>query len=113
MHEVALGEGLIGLVADEARRVGASRVTRVVVEIGTLSHVEPHAFRQAFEAAATGTLAGDAVLDIREPEGRAWCMACEREVAIARRGDDCPACGSARLFVRGGEEMRLKELEVV
>ena len=40
-------------------------------------------------------------------------MDCSKTVAIGRRGDACPLCGSYQLIVQQGEEMRLKELEVI
>ncbi len=113
MHEVALAASLVDLVGEEARAAGARRVTRIGLDIGALSHVDPHALRFAFEAAAAGTQAEGAALDIAEPAGRAWCMDCEREVEIAARGEPCPDCGRSRLLVRSGEEMSLREMEVL
>jgi hydrogenase nickel incorporation protein HypA/HybF len=34
-------------------------------------------------------------------------------VAISARGAPCPRCGGVKLLVQGGDEMRLKEMEVV
>jgi hydrogenase nickel incorporation protein HypA/HybF len=34
-------------------------------------------------------------------------------VEIAARGAPCPRCDGAKLLVQGGDEMRLKEMEVV
>ena len=47
------------------------------------------------------------------PKGTAYCLDCETSVAIAARGAPCPRCGGAKLLVQGGDEMRLKEMEVV
>jgi hydrogenase nickel incorporation protein HypA/HybF len=40
-------------------------------------------------------------------------MDCSQLVTIARRGEACPDCGSFILIVEQGEELRLKELEVI
>jgi len=45
MHELAIATALIDLVREEAAAARASRVTRLVVEIGALSHVDVHALR--------------------------------------------------------------------
>jgi hydrogenase nickel incorporation protein HypA/HybF len=113
MHEVSLAAALIDLVQEQAAAVRARRVTRLVVEIGTLSHVETHALRFAVDAAAAGGLAEGAVLEIEEPEGVAYCLDCEASVPIAARGAPCPRCRGVKLLVQGGDEMRLKEMEVV
>jgi hydrogenase nickel incorporation protein HypA/HybF len=112
MHEMALCEGIIQIVEDEARRRSFSKVKVVCLEIGALSHVAPEAIRFCFEAVAARTIAAGAVLEIIATSGRAWCMACSQQVEIAQRHDACPSCGSYQLQVTGGEDMRVKELEV-
>ena len=113
MHEVALCNSLVGLIHDQQRERQFARVTRVVVEVGVLGHVDPHALAFAFEVESRGSAAEEAVLDIREIEGRAWCMDCSELVSIARRGDACPGCGGFGMIVEQGDELRLRELEVV
>jgi hydrogenase nickel incorporation protein HypA/HybF len=113
MHEVALAASLVDLAVEEARAAGATRVTRLTLEIGALSHVDPQALRFAFDAATAGTLVAGADLAIEEPPGTAWCMDCSKAVEIARRGDPCPVCAGSMLLVQGGEEMRLRDMEVV
>ena len=112
MHEMALCEGIIQIVEDEARRQCFSRVKAVCVEIGALSHVAPDAMKFCFEAVAARTLARGARLEIVELPGVAWCMACSTSVEIKQRYEPCPSCGSYQLQVTAGEEMRVKELEV-
>jgi hydrogenase nickel incorporation protein HypA/HybF len=113
MHEISLATALIKLVHEQAAAARARRVTRLVLEIGTLSHVDTHALRFAVDAAALGGLAEGATLEIQEPEGTAYCLDCEASVAIAARGAACPRCGGVKLLAQGGDEMRLKEMEVV
>ncbi|MGV7218726.1 hydrogenase maturation nickel metallochaperone HypA [Bradyrhizobium sp. UFLA05-112] len=112
MHEMALCEGIIGIVEEEARKRPFSRVKVVCLEIGALSHVAPTAMTFSFEAAAARTIARGARLEIVEMPGIAWCMACSTSVEIRQRYEPCPSCGSHQLQVTGGEEMRVKELEV-
>jgi hydrogenase nickel incorporation protein HypA/HybF len=112
MHEASLASALIEIVHQEAVAARASRVTRLVLEIGPFSHVDAHALRFAVDVAARGGPAEGAALDILEPEGTAYCLDCEESVHIAARGELCPRCGGAKLLVQGGDEMRLKEMEV-
>jgi hydrogenase nickel incorporation protein HypA/HybF len=113
MHELSIATALIDLVREQAAAARASRVTRLVVEIGALSHVDVHALRFAVDSVARGGLAEGAALDILEPAGTAYCLDCETSVTIAARGTPCPLCDGAKLLVQGGDEMRLKEMEVV
>jgi hydrogenase nickel incorporation protein HypA/HybF len=113
MHEIALCHSLVDLIRDQQRQRGFQRVRRVIVEVGALGHVDPHALDFAFDVEAKNSPAEGAVLEIREIQGRAWCMDCSQLVTIARRGEACPDCGGFTLIVEQGEELRLKELEVI
>ena len=98
MHELAIATALIDLVREEAAAARASRVTRLVVEIGALSHVDVHALRFAVDAVALGGLAEGAALDILEPPGTAYCLDCETSVTIPARRHVRAARGRSRRF---------------
>lgn len=112
MHEMSLCEGVLEILEDYARSQGFARVRVVWLEIGVLSGVEPEAMRFCFDAVMRNTLADQARLEISEVPGEAWCMQCSKAVRIEQRFDACPDCGSYQLQVSGGEEMKIKELEV-
>ncbi len=112
MHEMALSNGVIRILEEAAQAQGFTRVTRVWLEIGALSHAEPSAMEFCFAAATRGTLAEGAILDILRPPGQAWCMDCSVSVELPTRGDPCPQCGGYKLQITGGEDLRVKELEV-
>jgi hydrogenase nickel incorporation protein HypA/HybF len=112
MHEMSLCIGMIDIVRDQALREGASRVTAVRLEVGALAAVDAESLRFCFDAVTRGTLAEGARLEIDTPAGRGWCLGCDSAVAVARRFDPCPTCGSHRIQVTGGDEMRIIELEV-
>jgi hydrogenase nickel incorporation protein HypA/HybF len=113
MHEMALCQGMLGLIEDQQRERGFRQVKRVIVEIGVLGHVDPHALEFAFEVCAKDTPAESAILEIREIPAAGWCMDCSDKIVIQRRGDACPLCGGYTIIIEQGEEMRLKELEVI
>jgi hydrogenase nickel incorporation protein HypA/HybF len=102
----------MGIIEDEAGRQGFTRVKRVRLEIGALSGAEPEAMRFGFDAVTRGTLAEGAELEIIPLPATAWCLPCAGQVEINARFDACPNCGSYQLQVTGGEELRIKDLEV-
>ena len=65
MHEFSLITDLMRKIDVIAREQGARRVGGVRVRLGALSHISPDHFREHFEAAATGTIAEAARLDIK------------------------------------------------
>jgi hydrogenase nickel incorporation protein HypA/HybF len=111
MHEVALATALVGLVEEEAASRALSPVRTVHVALGGLSHVDADALAFAFTSARRDGPAADAELVIQRIDGRASCFGCGADVDLARRGDPCPECGSYRLLVTAGEELRLVGLE--
>ena len=112
MHEMALASSVLQIVEDTARRHGAPRVSAVRLEIGRLSHVEPEALRFSFDVVTRDSLADGARLEIVATDGTAWCMRCSVSVALERLGDPCPCCGSYQLQVTGGDDMRVKDIEI-
>ncbi len=100
------------MIQDQAAAHRYNRVRTVFLELGTLACVEPAALRFSFDAVTRGTLAEGAVLEIVETRPDAWCHACGHAVSVARRADPCPDCGGYGLRLSGGDELRLKRLEV-
>jgi len=112
MHELALTEGILRILEAEAQRQAFSRVRRVWLELGGLSHAEPDAIRFCFDWVMKGTLAEGARLDILRTPGKGWCMPCAAEIALHHRFDPCPLCGGHQVQVIDGDAMQIKELEV-
>jgi len=63
MHERALMTDLMREIDEVARADGATRVTRVSVRLGALSHFTPEHFREHFADASCGTLAEGAAVE--------------------------------------------------
>ncbi|MCI4677453.1 hydrogenase maturation nickel metallochaperone HypA [Rhodoblastus acidophilus] len=112
MHEMSLTESVVEILCEEAHRQGFSRVRTVWLEIGELSGVEPDAMEFCFDVVTRGTLAEGARLEIVRTAGQGWCLACEKDVALAERFGACPECGGHKVQMTAGDEMRVKELEV-
>lgn len=112
MHEMSLCEGILQVLEESAERQGFQRVISVWLEIGLLAGVEVEAMRFGFDAVMRGSLADGATLEIIQLPAEAWCMACAKPVPVKQRFDQCPECGGYQLQVTGGDQMRIKELEV-
>lgn len=63
MHERALMRDVLARIEEVARAERATRVTRVGVRLGALSHFSPGHFREHFDDAARGTIAEGADVD--------------------------------------------------
>ena len=63
MHERAVMDDLMRKIERRRRPRARSRVTRIRVRLGALSHFTPAHFREHFEDASRGTLAEGAEVD--------------------------------------------------
>ncbi len=109
---MSLCEGLLQVLEEQARVQHYRRVRTVWLEVGALAGVEIPALAFSYDVVMRGSLAEGSRLEIIEVPGRAWCLHCAASVEIGARYDPCPRCGGYQLQVTGGEEMRIKELEV-
>lgn len=112
MHEMSLCEGILQVLEEQAGQQRFSKVHRVRLEIGALAGVEVNALRFGFDVVTRDTLAENAALEIIALPGQAWCLDCSQTVAVTQRFDACPVCGSYQLQITGGDELRIKDLEV-
>lgn len=112
MHEMSLAESVIRIAEGTARQHGGTRVSGITLEVGLLSGVEIEALRFCFDAASRSSLADGARLVIEQPGGRAWCMPCGESVPLSSLVEPCPRCGSHQLQVTGGNELKVREIEI-
>jgi hydrogenase nickel incorporation protein HypA/HybF len=108
MHELGISRNIVAIVSEAAK---GRRVLRVTLEIGKLSGVMSDAIAFCFDAVAKGTVAEGATLEIREIDGRARCVDCGTEFALATFLTPC-ACGSRRLVHVDGQDLKVKTLEL-
>ncbi len=109
MHELSITQSLVEACSDEA---GGARVARVTVEIGCLCGVMADAVRFCFDVCVQGTSLEGSRLEIVPVPGRAHCRDCDAVMAVDDWLALC-ACGSADLELSGGDDLRIKEMEMM
>lgn len=109
MHEMSITQGIIDLCLEHA---GGRRVRSLDVEIGELSSAVPEAIEFCFEACSRDTLLEDAKLNIVRVPGMGHCLECGRETPLTELYGSCRHCGSSRVTIIAGEELRVREIEV-
>jgi len=109
MHEMSIAQGIIDLCSEHA---DGRRVKSLEVEIGELSTVVPEAIEFCFEACSRGTLLEGSQLNIHRIPGRGECQDCGLKTPLTELFGPCQSCGSCRVVIIAGEEMRVREIEV-
>ena len=108
MHELGITCNIVAIVREAA---SGRKVSRVTLEVGRFSGVMTDALAFCFEVVARHTELDGATLDIREVDGQARCLACGAEFATLTLYAAC-ACGSRRLALLQGEELKIKTMEL-
>jgi hydrogenase nickel incorporation protein HypA/HybF len=113
MHELAVTQGILDVAIDAARRNGAGRITAIDLVIGEMSSIVDDSVQFYFDILSKGTLAEGAQLRFQREAARALCSDCGTALrASPPLAPVCPHCGSARISVTGGRDMRLDNIEV-
>lgn len=109
MHELSIAQAVVEAIVDE---LGAARITRVRLTIGTLSGVVVDSLRFCFDLVAEDTPLAGAALDIDRPHGSGQCRDCGNRFDTDDPIVLCPACCGADVEVLTGQELRITSVEV-
>jgi len=112
MHELSVCQGLLREVERVAAENDATAVTRIVLQIGELSGVEPPLLTRAFEVARAGTRAAGAELEIRSGPVVVLCRECGGRSVVPANCLLCSYCGDWQVNVVEGEELLLLSVEL-
>lgn len=110
MHEMSIAVSLLERVLAEAAKGGLRTVTQVTVSVGSLQSVEKDLLKEAFRAAAEGSAAQGAQMEVQTQEALATCLPCGRDFKPSFHSFTCPHCGKADVKVIRGKEMFLLSL---
>jgi len=66
MHEHSLMNNLMNKILSLAEKENATKVTKVSVKLGALSHMSPEHFKEHFTISSKGTIAEGAFIDAEE-----------------------------------------------
>ena len=113
MHEISLLENVREILQDHAKSQNFRQITKITLEIGKLSCVEPDALRFGFDVVMKDSLAEKAELILTEVDGVGLCDKCGKQVIMETLYDPCVACGNPFVTVTQGSEMKIKDLVVI
>jgi len=112
MHELSVCQALVRQLRDIAREQHAVRITRVIVQIGPLSGVEPELLRHAYPIASAGSPAADATLVLEPLPIRVHCENCGADSDASANRLLCGVCGDYRTRLISGDELLLASVEL-
>lgn len=114
MHEL----GIVMHVVDQAEKVAVEnnveRVLKLTIEVGEVSSIVPELFTECFEWAKKKTkhLKGTE-LELILLEAVSYCRDCKKTYKTTEHAKECPHCGGNDTYLVTGNEMNIKDMEVV
>ena len=107
MHEMSIAVPLVQQLEALAREHHAVRVESVSLAAGQMQHLVPELLVDAFAAAAEGTCAQGADLQITRVAIKVRCRACRAEFGADIDCFACPQCNQADVEIIEGDEITL------
>ena len=112
MHELALTEGIIQIVREQAEKNGFDRVLEIRLRVGEYSGIVPDCLLEFFPIASRGTPAEGAELVIQPVPASFRCFGCGYRGPIPPRTACCPDCGGTAIRMTAGREFFVENLKV-
>ncbi|GAB1418520.1 hypothetical protein MASR2M12_12850 [Bacteroidales bacterium] len=113
MHELSIAIQIAEIIESEAIQAQAEKVTKVELEIGSLSGIEPTALELAVPEAFRGTMMEEAELVYHYIAALAVCQDCCQEFDPTWHFSVCPHCNSGETYFLRGKEFNIKSFDII
>lgn len=114
MHEL----GIVFYILDDVKKVAlennVEHVNSVTLEVGEVSTVIPEYLLDCWNWATNkNELTKDCELKIETIKAFSYCETCKTEFETVKYGKTCPKCGGSHTHLVKGDEINIKEIEVI
>lgn len=112
VHEFPVTQSICRIATEEARRIGARKVTRIFIAQGDYTDYVPEIIQEYFNIVSEGTLAEGAQLHIRKIPAVLHCRDCGMDSVVEHYRMRCPLCLSRETELKSGKEFYIESMEV-
>ena len=112
MDERELANHVLEVLDQAAHRNAVSHVMGVRLAIGGRRHFDVERLQSSFADIARGTVADGARLEVNILPVDRHCRNCGADFAGSETDSPCPQCGHPVTEARGGEEVRVLDIQV-
>lgn len=112
MHELSIAMSIVEICTEEARKAEATKVTRVELEVGSLSGIEVEALEFSWDVAVQNSLVEGSKLTIQKTQAIARCNECKKEFEVDNFYSICPFCENFGYDILKGKELQVKAITV-
>lgn len=114
MHELGIVMQVIDQVEQAAKENEVDKVLKLRMEVGEVSSVLPELFTDCFQWAKKKTVhLQETELELVILEAISYCQDCKQTYKTTAYARQCPHCGSGNTYLVTGNEINIKDIEVV
>ena len=123
MHELSISQAIANFVMGEAAKRGAHSVSRVEIEIGKLSFLNPDQVEVWLKLSFENTPASESELLLSVVEAEISCQKCGYKGDLMMETDPayhfalpsfcCPRCGSSEITIDKGRGCVIRRIEML
>ena len=114
MHELGVVFHCIKQINEIAKENKVKKINSVTMQIGEVSTVIPHLFEDCWNwAIKKEPVLENSKLIIEVIDAVTHCEACNKDYPTVAHGKICPHCGSPNTFLLQGNEILIKQIEIV
>jgi hydrogenase nickel incorporation protein HypA/HybF len=113
MHELSIAIQIVEIVEEEASNADAESITKLELDIGLLSGIEPDALEFAMEEAIRDSLLEKTQIIYNYIKAVVVCEECCNEFDTDDYFNSCPYCNSLKTIFIKGKELNIKSIEIL
>ena len=114
VHELNIVTYVLDRVEEIAKENNITKAASVTLEFGEVSGIVPEYLSDCWNWFAKQTpLIEGAELKSEIIPAITWCDDCKTTYPTVKYGKQCPNCGSGKTWLQQGNEMNVKEIEVM
>ena len=114
MHELGVVFHIMDSLESVAKENDVTQIQSVTIEVGEVSTVIPQYLTDCWEwAIKKKPLLLGCEMKVEILPAVTWCDDCKQEYPTVQHGRICPYCGSEKTWLLKGNELNIKEVEVI
>ena len=112
MHEMGIVESFVKMAGEYAIKNNASKVLKVVLQVGEISGIVPRYLNEFYPYVVEGTVLEGSELVIETVEASVFCTGCATTYNPTKTDFKCPNCGSEQCDVIDGKGLFVKQIVI-
>lgn len=114
MHERSIAKNLLKIALEKASQFNQkAKIERIRVVVGEFTMIHDELLINAFYSLAYSTNAEKAIIEIIHSSLQGQCQQCLKTFPINKEAFQCPFCGSAQIDIVSGNELYIKDMDVI